>query len=243
MPEWRALIAAAGKGTRARLPYPKCLYPLQGRPILARIFDLVQAYDAQPTVVVSPSGRKPVAQALNELQLRAHLVEQPEPKGMGDAVLRWLASPACVPSAQVILVWGDVPFIQPETLHATIEVHLEAHADLTFPTRHVDAAYTVVQRDAAGRVTGLIETREEGSAQGLIPGERDIGLFVFDADRVLPVLQAPHPRKWGRTTGEHGFLYLVAALAERGMAVCAAPVATEQDLVSLNSLKDVAAYG
>jgi bifunctional N-acetylglucosamine-1-phosphate-uridyltransferase/glucosamine-1-phosphate-acetyltransferase GlmU-like protein len=242
MSEWRVLSAAAGRGTRAGLPYPKTLFPIQGRPILARILDLVKPYDASPTVVVSPSGREPVAQSLAELGLRAHLVEQAQALGMGHAVLQWLNSPACTPNAQIILLWGDVPFIQASTLQGAVEAHVRAQADFTFATRLVDSAYTVVQRDAQGQVTGLIETREEGAATGPAPGERDIGLFVFDAAKVLPVLQEEHPRKFGRTTGEHGFLYLVGALAERGLKVQAVPIATELDLVSLNSLKDVDAY-
>jgi len=242
MREWRVLIAAAGKGSRAGLPYPKTLYPIQGRPILARILDLVKAHDACPTVVVSPSGEPHVQGMLTEQGLRAHLVQQVTPKGMGDAVMCWRQSPGWSPRAHVILIWGDVPFIQPETLEGTIQAHVAAQADFTFATRHVASAYTVVQHDGQGRVCGLIETREEGAAAGPAPGERDIGLFVFDADKVLPVLQADHPKKFGRSTGEHGFLYLVGALAELGLNVQAVPIATELDLVSLNSMKDIEAF-
>lgn len=56
----RVLVAAAGRGTRAGLPYPKTLYPVQGRPILLRILDLLSPYDDCPTVVVSPEGMQPI---------------------------------------------------------------------------------------------------------------------------------------------------------------------------------------
>jgi bifunctional UDP-N-acetylglucosamine pyrophosphorylase/glucosamine-1-phosphate N-acetyltransferase len=240
MAEWKGLVAAAGRGTRAGLPYPTTLFPIQGKPILARILALLQPYDAQPTVVVSPEGHAPVHSVLSEHDLQAHLVEQPQARGMGDAVLRWLTSPAQAPGANIILIWGDIPFIQAETLAATVAAHEAADADLTFATRVVDAAYTVVPRDATGRVTGLLETREEGLP--VAAGERDIGLFVFKADVLLPLLAQPHPRRQGRSTGEHGFLYLVSAMAESGHNVQAVPVAKELDLVSLNSMKDIDAY-
>jgi hypothetical protein len=48
--------------------------------------------------------------------------------------------------------------------------------------------------------------------------------------------------KWGKSTGEHGFLYIIGHLVARGYKVAALPVATKLDLVSLNSMNDVGAY-
>jgi bifunctional N-acetylglucosamine-1-phosphate-uridyltransferase/glucosamine-1-phosphate-acetyltransferase GlmU-like protein len=239
--ELRALIAAGGRATRAALPYPKTLFALQGRPILLRILDLLAPYDPQPTVVVSPEGRALVADCLAAAGREAWLVEQAQARGMGDAVLRFEASPASSTATDVLLIWGDVPFIQPATVAAVIEAHRTHRNDFTFATRVVDAAYTVVSRDTRGAVTGVVETREAGIAQPR-PGERDVGLFVFRKDVVFAALREEHADKWGRATGEHGFLYVVRHLAARGCRVEALDVATELDLVSLNSLKDVDAF-
>ena len=80
-----------------------------------------------------------------------------------------------------MLIWGDVPFIQPQTVSAVVNAHLDHGNDFTFATRMVDAAYTVVSRDELARVTGVVETREAGITEPQ-PGERDIGLFVFRKD-------------------------------------------------------------
>jgi hypothetical protein len=111
----------------------------------------------------------------------------------------------------------------------------------TFATRQAESAYTLVLRDPAGQVTRVIETREEGGGQTR-PGERDIGLFVFRKTAVLNMLREELSGKWGRSTGEHGFLYIVEHMVSRGLRVGALPVATELDLVSLNSIEDVEAY-
>lgn len=241
MAEIRALVVAAGRGTRAGLSYPKTLFPIQGKPILVRIAELLAPYDAQPTIIVSPEGEQPVRQCLSQNSMRAHLVVQPEPRGMGDAVLRFADSPAFAEAEHVLLVWGDIPFLQPGTVAALVDAHIQHNNDFTFATCAVDSAYTVVSRDAAGRVTGVVETREQGIAE-LQVGERDIGLFIFRKAVVLDALREELPGKWGKSTGEHGFLYVIGHLAMRGLCVEALPVATELDLVSLNSLKDVAAY-
>lgn len=235
----RALVVAAGAGTRAGLPYPKTLHPVKGRPILLRILELLEPYDREPTIVVSPAGRPLVEACLERARRRALLVEQPEPKGMGDAILCFRDSPAAVASETLILIWGDIPFIQPETLAQTVRASEEG-ADVVFPTRHVDKAYTRVSRDAAGRVLALLETREDGSLPA--PGERDIGLFVFNKTPVFEMLQQPLSGRMGRRGLEHGFLYLIEHLAAAGYDVRALPIATELDLVSLNQLSDLDGY-
>jgi hypothetical protein len=48
--------------------------------------------------------------------------------------------------------------------------------------------------------------------------------------------------KCGKTTGEHGFLYVIGRLVERKFRVEALPIAKEVEMVSLNSLKDLAGF-
>lgn len=241
MGEVRVLIAAAGKGTRAGLPFPKALYPVGGRPILVRLCEAVQSLDRRPTVVVSPAGREPVEQCLMEYGRDAELIVQSEPRGMGDAVLRFEESSAFATADNVLLAWGDIPFLQAPTIDAVVEAHFRKGNDLTLATRQVDAAYTVVSRDHEGNVLGVAETRESG-ATATRAGERDIGLFVFRKAPVFALLKEDLPGRLGQTTGEHGFLYVIEHLVRRGYRVDAIPVATELDLVSLNSLSDVKAF-
>jgi bifunctional N-acetylglucosamine-1-phosphate-uridyltransferase/glucosamine-1-phosphate-acetyltransferase GlmU-like protein len=237
MPEVRALIAAAGTGSRAGLPYPKTLHPVLGKPILIRLLDTLKPVDPEPTVIVSPAGRDQVVRCLAEHGAAASLIEQPAPTGMGDAVLCFRNAPAFADADHVLLVWGDIPLLEPGTVETMVRTHLAHGNDFTFATRMVDRAYTIVGRDAEGRVTALVETREAGIEPR--PGERDIGLFVFCRDRVFDLLARKLPGAEGRATGEHGFLYLVRHLAERGFRVEALPVATERDLISLNRLSDL----
>lgn len=236
-----ALVAAAGRGTRAGLPYPKTIFLVQGKPILVHITELLATYDTHPTVIVSPDGEKPIRECLSEYHVSAHLIVQPEPRGMGDAVLRFAKSPVFPEADHVLLIWGDIPFIQADTVSRIVAAHKEDGNDFTFATRRVDSAYTVVSRGESGQVSRVIETREEGIGHPQA-GERDIGLFVFRKTLVLDILREELEGKWGKATGEHGFLYVIGHLAARGYKVVALPVATELDLVSLNSIKDIDAY-
>jgi bifunctional UDP-N-acetylglucosamine pyrophosphorylase / glucosamine-1-phosphate N-acetyltransferase len=235
----RALVAAAGRGTRAGLTYPKTLFPIQGQPILIHILNLLAPYDRYPAVIVSPEGKGPIQSELDSRDLKSELIEQPVPKGMGDAVL-CLEHSLAPPTEHVLLVWGDIPFIQPATVATLVSQHLKNNSDLSFATRVVEKAYTVVRRDPKGRVLDLEETRESGKP--VEAGERDIGLFVFRRTPVFECLGKDVPEKIGKHTGEHGFLYIVRQLVVQGLQVAALPIATELDLVSLNSMRDVDGY-
>jgi hypothetical protein len=51
------------------------------------------------------------------------------------------------------------------------------------------------------------------------------------------------PPGHGRTTDEHGFLYIVEHLARAGIRIEAIPITAEQALISLNSLAALAEAG
>jgi bifunctional UDP-N-acetylglucosamine pyrophosphorylase/glucosamine-1-phosphate N-acetyltransferase len=204
MAKIRALIVAAGRGARAGLPYPKTLFSIKGKPILVRILELLNPYDSHPTVIVSPDGLGFIGDCLSQYAMPSHLVVQNEPKGMGDAVLRFVDSPAFLDADHTILIWGDIPFIQQKTLDTLVSRHLLEGNDFTFATKHVDSAYTVLFRDASGGVAQVIESREEGSSSQQA-GEREIGLFLFRTSLVIDMLKQDLLGKFGNNTGEHGF--------------------------------------
>ena len=238
MSDYSVLIAAAGNGTRSGLSYPKTLYPVSGKPILIHLLTLFSSFSGSFSVVVSPKGKNQVNECLQKSNLHPHLITQSSPKGMGDAVLQFIHSPDFYNTKNLILVWGDIPFIQAETVSEMIRIHEIHNNDFTFPTRIVDSAYTYVLRDQQNRLVEVIETRELGIEKPSF-GERDIGLFVFKKDLVINMLQKELKSKYGQVSGEHGFLYIIKELILHGAKVEALPIATEKDLISLNYIKDV----
>jgi bifunctional UDP-N-acetylglucosamine pyrophosphorylase/glucosamine-1-phosphate N-acetyltransferase len=241
MGEISVVIAAAGVGSRTGLSYPKTLFPIKGKPILVRLAELLAPYDAEPTVIVSEGGKEQIKQCLLKNNIQAQLVIQSIPRGMGDAVLCIDNSEEFANSEHVLLVWGDIPFIKQETVETMINHHLEQDSDFTFASRVVDEAYTLVVRDKSGNVTHLIETREEGMTD-LGPGERDMGLFIFRRSLTLQTLREELPNKWSKSTGEHGFLYIIEHLVSKGLQVEALPIAQKIELVSFNNMEDVSPY-
>jgi bifunctional UDP-N-acetylglucosamine pyrophosphorylase/glucosamine-1-phosphate N-acetyltransferase len=208
-----------------------------GTPIILRILSLLERYDKNPTVIVSPSGYRLIEKCLLDAAIHAHLVVQDRPLGMGNAVLEYKRSPSFDDTQDLLLVWGDLPFISVTTVEVTMAKHFSSHNDFTLPTRVVDNAYTVVDRTWDGAVYGITETREQQSPKTQ-RAERDIGLFLFKIAPVFNMLVEELPEKYGGKSGEHGFLYIVQHLVQRGYKVEALPIAQQVEVLSLNTVAD-----
>lgn len=231
------LIAAAGKGSRANLPYPKTLYKINGKEILARILDNLEELDKEPTIIVSPKGEQYIKNFLLKSDRNANIVIQANPNGMGDAVLNFEKSPFAKSSKNILLIWGDIPFIRKSTIKKMIESHFKNNNTFTFITSDTDKAYTRVIRNEKSEVIDILETREED-----IPikrGERDIGLFIFKKDKVFDLLKLDLAKKYSIKSKEHGFLYIVNYLVKNGLRVEGIKIANKKELISLNRISDL----
>ena len=231
------LIAAAGKGTRAKLNYPKTLFKINGKEILLRILDITIDYDQKPTIIVSPKGENDINNFLSEYSKTCNLVIQKVAKGMGDAVLQFKRSPSFELSENILLIWGDIPFIKKVTIKKMVERHFENDNTFTFVSAKTDKAYTRVKRDKNGNIIEILETREENLP--IENGERDVGLFIFKKKEIFDLLKLDLSKKYSSKTKEHGFLYLVSHLVKNGFKVEGLKIAKGKELISLNKISDL----
>ncbi len=235
--EVKVLIVAAGKGSRANLPYPKTLFKINGEEILLKILNTTKELDEYPTIIVSPKGKKDIKNFLISHSKKASLTIQEEAKGMGDAVMKFENSPAFETTNNILLIWGDIPYIKKKTIQKMVENHFESKNIFTFVTAETEAAYTRVIRDHNNKILDVIETREESLP--VTKGERDIGLFIFKKDEIFNLLKMELQKKYSLSTKEHGFLYLIRHLVEKGLKVEALKIADKEELISLNKITDL----
>ncbi|TNF22028.1 MAG: bifunctional UDP-N-acetylglucosamine diphosphorylase/glucosamine-1-phosphate N-acetyltransferase GlmU [Rhodobacteraceae bacterium] len=114
------IILAAGKGTRMRSDLPKVLHKVAGFPLLAHAMTSGAAFEPERTVIVTGHGAELVDAAARAVDEAATCVVQEEQLGTGHAVLQ--ARPALDGfRGDVIVLYGDTPFIRPETLQAMAE--------------------------------------------------------------------------------------------------------------------------
>lgn len=113
------IILAAGQGTRMNSDLPKVLHKVGAAPLLHHAMQAGRTLDPETTIVVTGHGAEAVAQAARAYDDTALTVVQEEQKGTAHAVLQ--AAPLLEGVAgDALVLYGDTPFIRPETLEAML---------------------------------------------------------------------------------------------------------------------------
>ncbi len=155
------VILAAGQGTRMKSAQPKVLHEIAGKPLLGHVIDCARALSAEEIVVVYGHGGEQVRAAFTE-QPDLRWVEQAEQLGTGHAVQQ--AMPALTRAEQVLVLYGDVPLILPETLKQLIDTAGTGFGLLSV-TLDDPGGYGRVVRDEAGRVQCIVEQKDADPEQ------------------------------------------------------------------------------
>ncbi|WP_309622428.1 bifunctional UDP-N-acetylglucosamine diphosphorylase/glucosamine-1-phosphate N-acetyltransferase GlmU [Novosphingobium sp.] len=108
---------AAGKGTRMKSDLHKVLHPIAGRPMIEHLLASAAALNPARSVVVAGHGRE---QLEAQLHGRAVIAVQDPQHGTGHAVQQAEAALAGF-DGDVLILYGDVPFVSAATLRSMIE--------------------------------------------------------------------------------------------------------------------------
>ena len=111
------IVLAAGKGTRMKSDLHKVLHPIAGRPMLEHLLASVAELAPARQVVVVGSGRDQLETALNG---RASLAVQDPQLGTAHAVQQAESALAGF-AGDVLILYGDVPFVAADTMRAMLE--------------------------------------------------------------------------------------------------------------------------
>ncbi|MEZ5722548.1 MAG: bifunctional UDP-N-acetylglucosamine diphosphorylase/glucosamine-1-phosphate N-acetyltransferase GlmU [Paracoccaceae bacterium] len=114
------IVLAAGQGTRMQSDLPKVMHEIGGAPLFAHALASGAALDRARTVVVAGHGFELVEKAALALDEEIVVARQDEQLGTAHAVAQAADALAGVGGDAVVL-YGDTPFIRPETLEAMAE--------------------------------------------------------------------------------------------------------------------------
>jgi len=111
------IILGAGMGTRMNSDMPKVLHPIAGAPMLVHAMKSGAALAPARTVIVAGHGADMVAKAAHAFDPDVTVAHQSEQLGTAHAVAQ--ARDALLGfEGDAIVLYGDTPFIRPETLTA-----------------------------------------------------------------------------------------------------------------------------
>ena len=161
------VIMAAGKGTRMKSRLPKVLHRIAGRSLVQHVVDTAASLMARRVVVITGHGAMEVEAHLSystgtPSTFDLKFVRQDPQLGTGHAVQQ--AVPALPDDGIVVVLSGDVPLTQPDTLRQLIAAcggDKLALLTLALPN---PMGYGRIVRDGA-KVAAIIEHKDASDAQ------------------------------------------------------------------------------
>ena len=233
MSAWRAVILAAGAGTRMRSATPKVLHSVCGVPLIEHV--LAALNDAglkKPVVVVSSE-----ADALRaSLGTNVDYAVQDPPLGTGHAL-------ACAretledDAENVLVINSDCPLIPADAILRLMACHEESKAQLSLMTAYAveQAGFGRIVRDASGNLTAIVEEHEATVEQRAI-NEVNGGVYAFQSKSLWASLTTlkPSPK------GEVYLTDMVGLVHSGGGTIATVSAADPNDVIGVNTRVDLA---
>jgi bifunctional UDP-N-acetylglucosamine pyrophosphorylase/glucosamine-1-phosphate N-acetyltransferase len=180
-----AIVLAAGKGTRMKSELHKVLHPIAGRPMLAHLLASVAELGATKTVVVVGDRAERVAPLAAEF---GGVVAVQDPQhGTGHAV-RQAESALAGFDGDVLILFGDVPFVRTETMRRMLDRLADAGGAVVAAFRPEDPKqYGRILTDADGTIAKMVEYKD-ASEQERALNLCNSGLMAVRSAELWPLL-------------------------------------------------------
>lgn len=234
MDDVAVVILAAGQGVRMKSKLPKVLHKVAGLPMIRHVL-------AAATAAISPSDIVLVIghggdQIRRELGASVRYVEQSEQLGTGHAVMQAKQSLEGR-NGTILVLYGDTPLIQSDTLVRIIERHRSTGATVTMLTGLVDdpAGYGRVVRDERGNVVSVVEERSAPDSQRAIK-EINSGVYCFQSEWLWPHLS----RLQLSDKGEYYLTDLIGMAVDEGQTVETLRLTDGSEILGINTREQLA---
>ena len=219
------VILAAGQGTRMRSALPKVLHPVAGKAMLGHVIDTARQLKPQGIHVVIGHGAERVREQLAADDL--NFVLQSEQLGTGHAVAQ--ALPA-LSAERVLILYGDVPLIEVETLQRLLQQVSEQQLGLLTVNLNDPTGYGRIVRDERGVVKAIVEHKDASAEQRLIR-EGNTGILAVPGKKLGDWL--------GRLSnsnaqGEYYLTDVIAMAVADGLVVATEQAADEMEVLGAN---------
>lgn len=226
-----AIILAGGQGKRMKSDLPKPMFEVLGMPMLDWVTTACEEAGITDICIVTGFNSQVIEKHLNG---KYHTVLQPERKGTGHAVMMasdWLKDR---PDSNVLVLNGDAPFIDKDTILGALECHEQNNSAVTVITAEIDTptGYGRILRGENG-ITGIVEEKDASPEQKKIH-EINSGAYWFSVSHLLSALDEIKPNN---SQGEYYLTDTISILIGKGFRADAYISANSDSVLGANDRK------
>ncbi len=227
------IILAAGQGKRMRSDLPKVMHPLAGRPLLQHVLTAANSLVPREIRVVHGHGGGQIQAAFARQPIS--WFHQAVQKGTGHAVQQ--ALPKIPPGDVAVILYGDVPLVQPATLKKLVARAAKGQVAVLTAEMADPKGYGRILRGGRGAVVAIVEEQDATPKQREIR-EINTGLLACPAAKLAKWIARLQPNN----AQKEYYLTDVIALAVRDkVPVAAVRAESEDEVLGINDKTQLAA--
>ena len=233
------VILAAGKGTRMFSTKPKVMHTLGGRPMLHRVVEAARAVNADGVHVVIGYGAEQIKTEfpIDSSETPINWVLQEEQLGTGHAVQKAISSLNTEdPNNTVMVLYGDVPLITPETLTKLLDRADKSSLSLLTLLTANNRGLGRIIRNELNSVIAIVEERDATEQQKQIT-EVNSGIMAIPALKLKEWLQNLNK---ANNQSEYYLTDIVALAAKEGCRINPLAIDDEFEVQGVNDKTQLA---
>lgn len=234
MSNFKAIILAAGRGTRMRSGTPKVLHKVCGKPLLDYVLDITKALRSLKTYVVVGHGSQKIRDALGA---SVTFVQQDQLRGTAHAV-NHCASYLKNYQGTVLVLCGDTPLLSKEIVAALFKHHHRTGASASVLAANVDRpqGYGRIVRGTQGDIKAIREEKDASEFEKKIK-EINVGVYCFRSKELFDTLKKV---KLNRRKKEFYLTDVIELLALRGKKIATLTTGDQTVAFGINTREDLA---
>ena len=229
----KSIIMAAGKGSRMMSELPKVIHLAHSKPMVVRIIDALNALDVEENVLILGHKREKVLEVLgNDISY----VIQEEQLGTGHAV-KQAEEKIKNYNGDILIINGDIPLIQKETLVNFYNEYKEENADGIVLTAIFDNPFSYGRIFKENdRVLKIVEEKEANEEQKKIK-EVNAGVYIFKAQHLTYALVKINNNN---EKGEYYLTDVIEILASENKKIISYSLEDSMEIQGVNSKVELA---
>ena len=237
MEQLKAVILAAGKGTRMKSDLPKVVHTIEGKCLVDYVIDAAIEAGADDICLVLGYKYEVVRESMLHKDVRYVLQEQQ--LGTGHAVK--CAKDFLGDEGQTLILFGDTPLITAATLKRLKEHHEKKKNTVTVLSAMIEdpTGYGRIIRDVDGNFVRSVEHKDANEAE-LQSKEINSGMYIFETKELREALEKIQPNS---AQGEYYLPDTLTIIKDKGLRVDAFALDDPEDITGVNDQEQLKSAG